>query len=31
MPVYNVDRTPNEVGHITEVINLIVRYKDHSE
>jgi len=29
--VYNVDRTPNEVGHIMEVINLIVQYKDHSE
>jgi len=24
IPVYNVDRTPNEVGHITEVIELIV-------
>jgi len=30
-PVYNVDRTPNKVGHITEVINLIVQYKDHLE
>src|SRR5882724_2587554 len=24
IPVYNVDRTPNKAGHITEVINLIV-------
>ena len=24
IPVYNVDGTPNEAGHITEVINLIV-------
>src|SRR5882724_11342721 len=31
IPVYNVDRTHNEAGHITEVINLIVQYKDHSE
>src|SRR5882724_9157686 len=29
--VYNVDRTPNEAGHITEVVDLIVQYKDHSE
>jgi len=29
--VYNVDGTPNKAGHIIEVINLIVRYKDHSE
>ena len=29
--VYNVDGTSNEVRHITEVIDLIVRYKNHSE
>src|SRR5882724_3066322 len=29
--VYNVDGTPNEVGHITEVVDLIVQYKDHSK
>jgi len=29
--VYNVDWTPNEAGHITEVVDLIVQYKDHSE
>ena len=31
IPVYNVDGTPNEAGHITEVIDLIVQYKDHSK
>src|SRR5882724_13039366 len=31
IPVYNVDRTPNEAGHITKVIDLLVRYKNHSE
>src|SRR6266481_4281547 len=29
--VYNVDRTPNEAGHITEALDLVVRYKDHME
>src|SRR5882724_885299 len=29
--VYNVDGTPNEAGHITEVVDLSVQYKDHSE
>src|SRR5882724_7330749 len=29
--VYNVDGTPNEAGHITEVIYLIVQYKNHLE
>jgi len=29
--VYNIDGTPNEAGHITEVVDLIVQYKDHSE
>src|SRR5882724_4888120 len=29
--VYNVDGTPNEAGHITEVVDLIVQYKDHSK
>ena len=24
IPVYNIDGTPNEAGHITEVIDLIV-------
>src|SRR5882724_11579445 len=31
IPVYNVDGTPNEVGHITKVVDLIVQSKDHSE
>ena len=31
IPVYNIDGTPNEAGHITEVVNLIVQYKDHSK
>ena len=30
-PVYNVDGTPNEVSSITEVVNLILCYKNHSE
>jgi len=29
--VYNIDRTLNEAGHFTEVVDLIVQYKDHSE
>src|SRR5277367_249793 len=31
IPVYNVDGTPNEAGFITEVVDLILRYKNHSE
>ena len=29
--VYNVDGSPNEIGSITEVVSLILRYKNHSE
>ena len=29
--VYNVDGTPNEAGSITEVVNLLLHYKNHSE
>ena len=29
--MYNVDGTPNEAGSITEVVNLILHYKNHSE
>ena len=29
--VYNVDGTPNEASSITEVVNLILHYKNHSE
>src|SRR5882724_5341482 len=31
IPVYNIDGTPNEAGHITKVVDLIVQYKDHSK
>jgi len=31
IPVYNVDGTPNEAGSITEVVDLILRYWNHSE
>ena len=31
IPVYNVDGTPNEAGHITTVIDLDICYKDHNE
>src|ERR1700678_3659806 len=30
IPVFNVDGTPNKAGSITEVVNLILRYKNHS-
>jgi len=31
IPVYNVDGTLNEAGSITEVVDLILRYWNHSE
>ena len=31
IPVYNVDGTVNKAGLITEVVNLILYYKNHSE
>ena len=31
IPVYNVNGTANEAGSITEVVNLILCYKNHSE
>jgi len=31
IPVYNVDRTLNKAGSITEVVDLILRYWNHSE
>lgn len=31
IPVNNVDGTPNEAGMIRSVVNLILRYKDHTE
>jgi len=31
IPVYNVDGTLNEAGSITEVVDLILRYRNHLE
>jgi len=31
IPLRNVDGTPNEAGSVTEVVGLILRYKNHSE
>jgi len=31
IPIYNIDGTLNEAGYITEVVDLIVQYKGHSE
>jgi hypothetical protein len=31
IPVLNVDGTPNGAGAITDVVNVILRYNDHSE
>ena len=31
IPVYNVDGTPNDAGSISEVVHLILHYKNHSE
>src|SRR5882757_10175285 len=31
IPVYNIDKTQNEVGSIREVVDVVLRYKDHSE
>ena len=31
IPVHNVDGTPNEAHAITEVVDLILRYENHSE
>jgi transposase InsO family protein len=31
IPVFNIDGTPNEAGSISEVVDLILRYKNHSE
>jgi hypothetical protein len=31
VPVFNVDGTPNDSGSITEVVDLVLRYKNHSE
>jgi hypothetical protein len=31
IPVYNVDRTANDTGMITDIANVILRYENHSE
>jgi hypothetical protein len=31
IPVFNINGTPNEDGAVTEVVNLILRYKTHSK
>jgi len=31
IPVYNVDGSPNETGQISEVVDVVLRYKTHSE
>jgi len=31
IPVYNVDGSPNEVGQISEVVDVVLHYKTHSE
>ena len=31
IPMYNIDGTPNEAGSMTEVVNLILYYKNHLE
>ena len=31
IPVFNVDGSPNEAGHISEVVNVVLWYKTHSE
>jgi hypothetical protein len=31
IPVYNVDGTANDTGMITDIIDVILRYENHSE
>jgi hypothetical protein len=31
IPVYNVDGTTNDTGAITDIVNVILRYKQHSK
>ena len=31
IPVFNVDGSPNENGSISEVVDLVLRFKDHTE
>jgi len=30
IPVFNVDVSPNEAGQISEVVDVVLRYKTHS-
>jgi len=31
IPVFNVDSSPNEAGQISEVVDVVLQYKTHSE
>jgi len=31
IPVYNIDGSPNKAGQISEVVDVVFRYKTHSE
>jgi len=31
IPVFNVDSSPNEAGQISEVVDVVLRYKTHSK
>jgi len=31
IPVFNVDGSPNEVGQISEIVDMLLRYKTYSE
>ena len=31
IPVFNVDGSPNEAGQVSEVVDMVLRYKTHSE
>ena len=31
IPVFNVDGSPNEAGRISKVVDVVLRYKTHSE
>jgi len=31
IPVFNIDSSPNETGQISEVVDVVLRYKTHSE
>jgi len=31
IPVFNIDSSPNKAGQISEVVDVVLRYKTHSE